>query len=124
MVVVMTWLGRMLNAVLANGFKTRGFNVSDGSFHFALMLDDDHRVLPEIKEIVNDIIGNNPLGAMTTERMVDLGPHFRHLSESQQAKAREDWLDKDFLRRWCDNLTEVCFVAAESQVGVDLLELT
>lgn len=56
--------------------------------------------------------------------MVDLGPHFRHLSRDQQRKGREDWLDQGFLRTWCEGLTELRMVPADSEMAGDLLELT
>jgi hypothetical protein len=71
-----------------------------------------------------DSISNNPLGVLNTERMVDLGPHFKHLSPSHQSKAREDWLDQGFLRKWCDDLTELRVLSADAELATDLLELT
>ena len=123
-VVVMTWLGRLLNAVLAKGLQKRGISVAEGSFHLTLVLDDEGALLSLLREVVQDTTSNNPLGALNTERMVDLGPHFRHLSPGHQSKAREDWLDQGFLRKWCDDLTELRIVSADTEMAADLLELT
>jgi ATP-dependent Lhr-like helicase len=122
--VIMTWLGRLLNEVLADGFRRRGFGVVEGPFHLTVASGDDGRLLALLREIVQDVIGNNPLGTLKTERVADLGPHFRHLSTDQQCKAREDWLDQGFLRAWCEGLTEVRMVPTDSQIAADLLELT
>jgi ATP-dependent Lhr-like helicase len=122
--VVMTWLGRLMNEVLANGLQKRGFSVAQGSFHLTVMLAEEGRLLLLLSEIVQEVIGNNPLGTLRTERMVDLGPHFRQLSSDHQGKAREDWLDQDYLRAWCEGLVEVRMVPADSQMAADLLELT
>jgi hypothetical protein len=118
--VVMTWLGKLLNAALASGFEKRGFSVSEGSFHLTVMSADEEKLLP----LLRDVVCNNPLGTLKTEQMVDLGPHFRHLSPDHQTKAREDWLDENFLREWCDGLTELCMVPGDSEMAADLLELT
>jgi ATP-dependent Lhr-like helicase len=123
-VIVMTWLGRLLNAVLASGFEKRGLRVTEGSFHVTVMLADEGALLSLLREIVQDVVGSNPLGTLKTERMVDLGPHFRHLSPAHQSKGREDWLDHDFLRRWCETLTDVRMVSADSEMAADLLEIT
>lgn len=122
--ILMTWLGRLLNEVLANGFQKRGFSVAQGSFHLMVTLADEERLLSLLREIVRDVISNNPLGTLKTEQMVDLGPHFKHFSTDQQREAREDWLDQGFLRAWCEGLTEVRTVPADSQMAADLLELT
>jgi hypothetical protein len=58
-----------------------------------------------------------------TERMVDVGPHFMHLSATQQRAAREDWLDREFLLAWSSGLTTIRIVSPESQLAADLLEL-
>jgi ATP-dependent Lhr-like helicase len=123
-VVVMTWLGKLLNAVLASGLAKRGVAVAHGSFHLTLALTDEGGLLSLIREVVEDTIRSNPLGTLKTEQMVDLGPHFRQLSPDEQTKAREDWLDEGFLRAWCEGLTEVRMVPADSETAADLLELT
>src|SRR5262249_12365809 len=122
--VVMTWLGRLLNEVIAKGFQKHGVGAAQGSFHLTVLLADEGQLLPLLREIVQDVIGNNPLGALKAELLVDLGPHFRHLTTDHQRKAREDWLDQDFLRAWCDALAEVRTVPGDSQMAADLLELT
>jgi hypothetical protein len=112
-----------LNAVLASSFEKRGVSTVGGSFHLKVALTDERQLLSPLREVVKDAIRNNPLGMLKTERMVDLGPHFRDLSLSQQIKAREDWLDQGFLRTWCEGLTELRMVPADSDLAADLLEL-
>jgi ATP-dependent Lhr-like helicase len=122
-VVLMTWLGRLMNATLAEAFGSRGFNVDDGSFHVTVQMDDEGKLLSLLREVVEDVISRNPLATLNTERMVDLGPHFRCLSPGLQGKAREDWLDKAFLRNWCNNLSQLRNVSADSELADDLLAL-
>jgi len=122
-IVVLTWLGRLLNAVLAKGFQNHGYSVTDGSFHLTVVLDDEGKFLTLLREVVQDTIDQNFLGELKTERMVDFGPHFRYLSPVHQSKAREDWLDQTFLRNWCDGLSELRMVPEDSEMGADLLEL-
>ncbi|HVC98417.1 MAG TPA: DEAD/DEAH box helicase [Pirellulales bacterium] len=122
--VVMTWLGRILNSALAGALRQRAFHVSDGSFHLTVQLGQDADLLRVIREGVEDVIARNPLGRMNCERMIDLGPHYRNLSPDLQKKAREDWLDADFLQDWCNQLNEVRVVPADTQMGGDLLALT
>jgi ATP-dependent Lhr-like helicase len=123
-IVAMTWLGKLLNALLANGLRNRGYSVAEGSFHLTVILDDETKLLPLIREVVRGAITRNPLGALNAERMVDFGPHFKHLSPTQQERAREEWLDANFLGNWCEELSELRLVSADTQLAGDLLEFT
>jgi hypothetical protein len=121
--LVMTWLGRLLNSVLAAGLGQRKQQVADGAFHLTIKDGQEKSVVPMLRKAVDDVLLKNPLGTMAVERMVDLGPHFECLSPSQQAKACEDWRDGDFLRRWVDGIREVKMISAGSALGDDILSL-
>jgi hypothetical protein len=120
----MTWLGRLLNSVIEKGLRKRGFNVTQGSFHVSLQLQDEGSLIPLLREVVEDAIRDNPLATPGTERMVDLGPHHKHLSPDLQGKSCEDWLDCDFLRAWAEGLSELRPVAADSELAAKLMALT
>ena len=121
--VVMTWLGRLLNGVLAEGMRQNGFDVVDGSFHLAVK-DCSEEALPDLlRQTVQHVVARNPLPSIRPERMIDIGPHFKHFSPSQQAKACEDWLDKGFLEKWVGDVKEIRTVPVDSDLGADLLAL-
>lgn len=122
--LVMTWLGRLLNSVLAAGLRQRGQQVTEGSFHLTIKDGQEGSIGQTLHRAVDDVLLKNPLGAMAVERMVDLGPHFNCLSPSFQNAAREDWLDGEFLRNWIEGIREVKLIPAGSPLGDDLLSLT
>ena len=53
-----------------------------------------------------------------------MGPHFERLSPPLQNKAREDWLDSDFLTEWVNGIAGLRVIPADSELGANLLELT
>jgi hypothetical protein len=105
--VVMTWLGRLLNAVLGDGFKKHRLTVSVGSFSITVILDEDRPLLPLIRETTQEVVAENPL----------------EVSQVLQGRAREDWLDHTFLQSWCDHLSEIRILPADSELAEDLLQL-
>jgi ATP-dependent Lhr-like helicase len=121
-VVVWTWLGKLINSVLGACLRKRGFLVSDNSFNLSLTCDDSS-LMSHLREAVQESEINNPLSTLKPEQMVDLGPHFRHLSPAQQNWAREEWLDSKFLRAWCSNVSEVRNIDPVSDLGVELTNL-
>lgn len=122
-VVIWTWLGKLINSVLGTCLRKRGCVVSEGSFHLVLACDESG-LIGLIRDAVKDAEANNPLSTLKPEKMVDLGPHFRHLSTTEQSKAREDWLDIQFLRTWFDGISEIRRVPAEHSLGAELISLT
>jgi len=122
-VIVMTWLGNLLNAVLGSGLRKRGINATEGSFRVTLELEDESGLIPLLREVIQEAIRENPLANLRTERMADLGPHHRHLSPTLQAKASEDWFDSDFLRAWGEALSELRLVPADSEQAASLVAL-
>jgi len=121
--VVMTWLGRLLNSVLAHGMRQRGLNVVDGPFHLAMKGSTETNVIEQLGQAVRDVTLTNPLASLAPERMVDVGPHFQRLSPTLQTKAREDWLDKGFLESWMGGIRELRMIPPDSKLGTDLLAL-
>jgi ATP-dependent Lhr-like helicase len=121
--LVFTWLGRLLNAILAAGLRRRGYEVAEGSFHLALTVRANENLIELLKVTVTDVISNNPLVDLPVNRFVDLGPHHRYLSPSMQRKACEDWLDSSFLTEWSNGLSRTEIVEEDSSLGADLLAL-
>lgn len=123
-IVIMTWLGRLLNKVLADSIGRPGRSVTDGSFHLTVENIAVNDVLSLLRQTVDDVTANNPLAKMNLERLIDIGPHFKYLSPSEQAKAREDWLDSTFLKNWIEGIENVQVVDANTPTGIDLIALT
>lgn len=121
-IVVWTWIGSLLNAVLGESLRKRGHVATEGSFHIAIKCDES-QLLSHLREAVQEAGLKNPLSALKPERMVDLGPHFRHLSLAQQQKAREEWLDSRFLCGWLENISHVRRLSVDSELCVDLASL-
>jgi hypothetical protein len=122
--VVMTWLGRLLNCVLAQGLRRYGVEVADGPFHLVVKASGEEAVLDLLRQTVQDVTTKNPLASVNLERMVDVGPHFERLSPTLQNKAREDWLDTGFLTEWINGITKLQVVPTDSELGANLLALT
>lgn len=122
--LIMTWLGALLNRVLSVGIRRGGRKVTAGSFHLAVEIESIDAVLSLLRETVRDVVDHNPLAAMNLESLIELGPHFKLLSETEQARAREDWLDRSFLTNWIDGLERVREIDPATPVGVDLVALT
>lgn len=123
-IVMMTWLGRLLNKVLAESIRRRGINVIDGSFHLTVESKSVDDVLFLLRQTVDDVTTNNPLARINPERLIDIGPHFRYLSPNEQVKAREDWLDSRFLKKWIERIDNIQIVDASTPTGMDLIALT
>lgn len=120
--LVWTWLGKLLNSVLGASLRRRGFDVTESPFYIAMKCDES-RVIPLLREAVQEAEVNNPLSYLKPEQMVDLGPHLRHLTPAGQEKARQDWLDMDFLRVWIERVTAVQTISPASDLGKHLLSL-
>lgn len=104
---IMTWLGRLLNLALAESLKHLGHSAKP--FAFALHTQDvqSNDVLVLVRRAVQLLSENNPLGNVTVEKTVDVGPYFTLLTEVERKEARKDWLDLTYLKAWADGLTEV-----------------
>jgi ATP-dependent Lhr-like helicase len=121
--LVMTWLGRLMNSAIAEGIRRLGRKVVEKSFSLRLPDVEAAEILPLLRRAVELVSQANPLGPMPIERLADLGPHFGELSQDSQRMAREDWLDRDFLRAWGTQIEEVQVFAPDEGRGQDLIEL-
>lgn len=115
--VLFTWLGRLLNAILAETLRRRGYKVAEGSFHLTVAADPEVDLIALLRQSVTDALANNPLGDMPTERLTDLGPHQKVLSPAMQRAACKDWLDSQFLTAWVDNIHKVQSVLTDSELA-------
>jgi ATP-dependent Lhr-like helicase len=123
-IVVMTWLGRLLNSILAESMTRRGVKAASGSFHLTIEQKNVDDVLNLFQKTVEDVSENNPLDRVCAERLIDIGPHFKHLSPIEQTKAREDWLPLEFLKNWVEGINRVEVLDENDPVSMDLLALT
>lgn len=53
-----------------------------------------------------------------------MDPYFSMLSNNLQKLAREDSLDREFLRQWSDQKTQVLHTDVASELGRDLLAIS
>ena len=121
--IAMTWQGRLVNTCLAEGLKCIGVTARATSFALILSQVDQDHVLSRLAEAVELLAAQNPLGDLSVERVVDVGPHFRLLSPDAQRAARCDWLDLAYIRQWTSQLERMREVEADSRLGCDLTEL-
>jgi hypothetical protein len=121
--VVFTWLGKLLNNALAATLKSLKRKVKIGAFALIIEEIQSADVLKLIQSAVGQVLKDNPLGATKVEHMADLGAHFKELSDTQRQAARRDWLDREYLTRWSDNLKDVSTVEMDSELGGKLHEL-
>jgi ATP-dependent Lhr-like helicase len=122
--IVMTWLGRLFNAVLARGLTRLNCPAIEGAFHLQVRAEEEPRILDLLRQAVSAIVADNPLGEVAVDRLVDVGPHHAQLSPALQRATREDWLDAEFLERWIGHVFEVRIVDSASDLGQDFLALT
>ena len=122
-VVVMTWLGKLLNATLAEHLKSIGRIVKAKGFALVLEGTAATEVLALLQSAVAAVVQKNPLGEMAVEQMVDVGPHFVELSTAMKILARQDWLDQTFLSRWSDSMRGIELIDPETDLGQDLVRL-
>jgi ATP-dependent helicase Lhr and Lhr-like helicase len=121
--ILMTWLGQLLNEALSVGLINRGVQARAGAFCLRISPNLPLDPLAELRDVVRDVVQTNPLGAMNVERMTDLGAHFELLSSPLQQKAREEFLPVEFLERWINGICEARRVPAESDLGNNLIAL-
>ena len=93
--------------MLAESIGRRGFKVVDKSFHLTVENTSVDDVLPLLRQAVADVTTSNPIAKIKLEHLIDIGPHFTLLSPNEQAKAREDWLDLGFLKKWIEGIKHV-----------------
>jgi ATP-dependent Lhr-like helicase len=117
----MTWLGRLRNALLAEGLRRLGQRAEAGSM--ALVFPEVIELLPQLKEAIDTLARDSSIGPVSVERLVDLGPHFDRLSPEGQQQARQDWLDLDDLRCWLQRLDRVEIIPSGSAMWGDLMAL-
>jgi hypothetical protein len=95
---------------------------SEGPFHIEISCDET-ALIPLLRETIRETEKYNLMPMLKPEQMVDAGPHLRHFSPTLQDKAREDWLDMEFLRCWSEHLNGVRLIDSDSTLGAELLRL-
>jgi ATP-dependent helicase Lhr and Lhr-like helicase len=99
-IVCFTWLGRLLNEILALGLKRIGERVNATAFTIRITGCPPGNVIPKLRQAVSSLRTANPLGDSAIERLVDLGAHLGLLGDGGIRRAREDWLDIPFVESW------------------------
>ena len=120
----LTWLGKLMNSALAEGFRRRGLDVTAGPFHISVKAHEAQETVQSFRAAVRDIVLKNPLSGMRVEGMADLGPYLEHLTPALMAKSRDDFLDAEFFTKWSESLGEVTIVPLESELGQRLKVLS
>jgi ATP-dependent helicase Lhr and Lhr-like helicase len=115
--IIWTWLGQRLNAILGRGLSECGHKASVGSFALSVQNLSSARVIEVLQQAVEAVETNLLGGSIAVERFVDLGPYMQYLSEAQQSAARLDFVDTDFLRSWVAALRSTRSVALDSEFG-------
>ena len=95
---------------------------SEGPFYIEISCDEA-TLINLLREAVHEAEMHNPMSMLKPEQMVDAGPHLRELSPTMQDKAREDWLDVEFLRCWSEHLAGVRVIESDTTMGAELLSL-
>ncbi len=122
-IVIITWLGKLLNSALAAPLQSAGLVLKAGAFGLTIENRPSADALPIVKQAVDAILSDNPMDRLKVERMVDVGPYFADLTPGLQELARKDWLDAEFIQRWLAGITRTDLVSTDTQLGADLLEL-
>jgi len=122
-VVIMTWLGRLFNTAIAHTLKRSGIIAQPRSFSVVIKDVVPERALELVAGSVDAMKEHNPLGSTKLERIVDLGPHRDWLSDQTLKRAREDWLDHDFLNEWISRIEDVMVLSPGDKLFSDVSEV-
>ncbi len=104
--VVMTWLGKLLNLSLAALLSKQGIRAKARAFCIVVESCDGAAVLDAIRAAILSPTTTNPLSDQPVEKAADLGPHWHSLSPHGQSLARGDFHHDRHLREWIDKVTE------------------
>ena len=121
-IVVMTWLGKLLNAALGYTLKQAGCTVKVNAFSLTLRSQTPAEAMHLITNAARKLLETNPLAQIKVEQMADVGPYFLELSDQLKEIARGDWLDQAFLAQWVNSLSISRLIDSKSELGRDLLE--
>ncbi len=118
---VMTWIGMLNNAFLAEAARQDGLKCKPLPFGLCLPADQSASVQAVLQKCVARLADGGLARQVPVERHADVGPYFQNLSDSVQKFARQDWLDHEYLKRWVDQISEVELVPLSSDLGQDIL---
>ncbi len=120
--VLMTWLGKLLNLSVATLLSRQGIRAKARAFCIAVEPGDGTATMEAIRTAIQLPISTNPLSDQPVERAADLGPHLQFLSPQSQSLARGDFHHGDHLREWIGKVTE-CRIETLSDLAEKLLWL-
>jgi len=122
--VVMTWLGKLLNTALADAMTAEGSPTAPGAFSLTVLEKLPADALLLVTRAIQNVVASNPMGRIKVEQMVDIGPNFRELSTAMQETARRDWLDTAYLVKWVSGLHQMQIIDPDTDLGRDLLAIS
>lgn len=102
---LMTWLGRLLNEVVACGFAETGVMAKAATFAVRIDGVPGTEVLKSLVRAVSIAPQAEGLAGLRPERLSDLGPYFDELSPESQVRARRESIDFDFLSNWAASVS-------------------
>jgi len=120
---VMTWLGILANTLLATSAEQELVQAKGRCFSVEMRGVNEVDVLQKIRASVRRAVSTAVMPEVAVERLVDIGPHFRLLSPEEQSRARGDWLDASFLKRWNDSIDAIDVIGPDDVRYADLMSL-
>ena len=120
---VMTWIGMLNNAFLAEAARQAGLKCKPFPFGLCFPADQSGSIQATLHKCVGRLTDGRVSQQVPVESHTDVGPYFQNLSDSLQKLARQDWLDHEFLTEWLNRVTEVELVPLNSDLGQDLLAI-
>jgi len=121
--LVMTWIGMLNNAFLAEAARQDGLKCKPFPFALRLPADQSASVLKVLQRCIARLADGQIAQRVSVETHVDVGPYFRNLSASLQKLARQDWMDHKFLQKWIDQVTEVELIPVGTDFGQGLFAM-
>lgn len=119
--VIFTWLGMLYNTVIAEALKISGLKTTAGPFHLLVQNSSSESLLDKLRTGIEIASIRKDFGTKDISRIVDLGPYYSLLSPALQTQAQQDWLDKEFLQTWNDQIQTLVEVPCDSDLANDLL---
>jgi hypothetical protein len=120
---VMTWLGKLTNTLLAKAAEQDRVRAKGRCFSLELLDVDASTALESVRKWIRRTTSTALMADIPVEQLVDVGPHFRHLSAEEQKRSKQDWLDASFLAHWDNSIHEVELIVPQDPRYADLMNV-
>jgi ATP-dependent Lhr-like helicase len=120
---VMTWLGKLANTLLAKAAEQDRVRAKGRCFSLELLDVDASTALEFVRKWIRRTTTTTLMAEIPVDTLVDIGPHFRHLSPEEQNRSKQDWLDASFLAQWNDCIQEVELIVPQDPRYADLMSV-